>query len=222
MRKNIDVEQRAQEIGNAFDNCVSVFVYGSYARNSSIANDCEMGVLLDDTVGADYLNEFGKDYNTDLIKFFPFSIEEFVQYNITTTFTKNIFYNELLHDAYTVYGEDTVESLESPEITLEVLKRDIGFQIGQAFSGLKSYRRDHLELATDLVYKSGLFGARLKHYAETGEFITGYKNIAVHMENDLLSQLLQLRTSESMITEELVYNTLSYLRGDVEQSISSS
>lgn len=213
----MDVSEKIEKVENDID-CCSMFVYGSYARDNSISNDCEIAVLLDDSnIGSQSLKKFEQEFNQDnKIKFFPFSKQKFVNYNIITTFTTPIFYHEIINDGYTVYGDNILENLDYPVITKSDIMRDIGFQIGQAFTALKSYRRNEYKIAIEQTYKSGIFGSRLLYLVKNDELLTGYENIVKKVDEPILYELLKLRNNNSKIKESIIHDTLSYLRNDVE------
>lgn len=219
----MNIKERANRVSNSIDGCESMFVYGSYARNPQNANDCEIAVLLDSRdIGSELLNRFETCFNDGEIKFFPFSKQRFVSYDLRTTFTKPIFYREVIKDGYTVYGDEVLEDTLVPSIRKSDLKRDIGFQIGQIMAALKAHRKGSIEISTRLTYKSGILGSRLKYIIDSGDVLTGYDNIASTIGTPILDRLLQLRLSDDTVDESTIHDTLSYLRGDVESYIESA
>lgn len=220
----MNITESIENVSDNIDGCISMFVYGSYARNPDYANDCEIAVLLDsEDMAPKMLNKFETNFNNGNIKFFPFSKQRFVRYNLRTTFTKPIFYHEIIKDGFTVYGDKVLENISKPKIKKSDLKRDIGFQIGQIFAALKAHRYGESSVPIELTYKSGILGSRLKHIIDTGDVLTGYNNIVSTVEDPILHKLLDLRiNNDSVVEKSTIHDTLLYLRSDVEPYIESA
>lgn len=111
------------------------------------------------------------------IVLYPFEYEGFINYEIDTPFTKNIYLREIITAGKTLSGEKVIENLSPPPITISDLLQDISFYLGRALSAMLSQRQGDLIGAKSGFSKSCLFGIRDLIILEMNKFPVSYGDI---------------------------------------------
>lgn len=156
---------------------VSVFLYGSRARADFLKrSDFEIGVLIP-TDRYISRSELKKAVGEDGINVYPFRLEEFKNGLMDTPFQKIIYLRDLVVTGKTLHGEQVVENMKAPAITVVDVMQDLRFNIGYALSALISHRSKDFNTASLKFYKSCLFGTRSMLILKKRKFALSYDEI---------------------------------------------
>lgn len=159
---------------------VSIFVYGSRARNDAFAaSDFELGLLFHREHFASNETIRSVVDRTD-ISAYAFRTEDFISGTIDTPFNKNLFLFELSRYGRTVRGEKIVESFQAPDVRILDLFSEVQFNLGYALAAVIAHRDGSVSAASTLFYKSCLFGTRALIAAQSGIFLASYPDIFEH------------------------------------------
>lgn len=200
-------------------NPVSIFVYGSRARNDyNERSDFEVGVLFnrDKKWGRSQLATL---HNVPGLNIYPFVLEDFQQYKLDTPFPKAVYLRELLAGATTVRGQKIIEEMELPEVRLSDLIELATFQTAYALGAVLSVRQKDLVTASIEFTKSALFGARALVALELGSFPLGYNDIYEEaskldfLDEDakaILRHAMEVRNGQP-IDPTLLYKNITFL-----------
>lgn len=209
-----------------YDYCESVFLYGSSSREEDNVKDIELGVIFKSEVEksqSTLLNELDEITSSD-VNAFPFIKDNMTKGEIITSFTSTIFCYNIIKDGETIVGKNIVENLSIPNIKEEDLRREVGFQLGQALASLKSYRNNNYEIAKEMYSKSVLFGARAYIYKKEGVLYTNYSKIVKESKRllnnkeyiDCVENAHNVRNGKKL-KQSFINNGISFLREKVER-----
>ena len=209
-----------------FCNPVSIFLYGSRARNDFLKrSDFELGILIPKKR---YVKrgEIKKIINEKKFNVYPFEYEDFLRYKIDTPFQKTIYLRELILSGKTLRGKKIIENMKPPSIkVIDILQR-IRFDIGVAFASVFSYRYGSKINASLEFSKSCLFGLRcmeilkLKKFPLTyGEIYNLSGKLKLEGYEQLVTDAFGLRLGKSKFKEENLFKNISFLNKFIEPKI---
>lgn len=223
---------KAQQIANElleFTNARSVFVYGSRARDDFQSDsDYEIGILMDKEK---YISraEIKKRFIFDEVNIFPFHYEEFITGNPDTPFQKSIYMREIIEAGKTLVGEEIIENLKKPSISLLDVIQDVRFNLGYALASTHSYKNKDTATASLHFSKSCLFGTRDYLVFKTNKFPISYDDIANGSKELVLKEYqnlpiyaAQLREQKAEIDIDKLFQNVSYLNKMIEKELLES
>jgi hypothetical protein len=167
----------AKKLLKNYENCESIFLYGSHARKPKKSKDIEIGAIFNSKINKRKLLKELDNKTPKNTHAYPFIKENIKNKKPITSFTQPLFCLSIIKDSKTLAGKEIVETITKPKITQEDLRREIGFQLGQALAALKAYRNNNTQNAKELSTKPALYGSRTLIYANKKEFYTNYKKI---------------------------------------------
>jgi hypothetical protein len=224
----VDIESLAQEILN-FTNGISVFLYGSRARDDFYdESDYEIGVLMKESK---YIERsvIKKQFNEEGANIFPFRYENFIQNAPDTPFVKSIYMREIIESGKTVAGEKIIEKLKPPSIMLVDLIQDVRFNLGYALAATHSFRSGDNATASLHMAKSCLFGTRdcivlkLKIFPISYDEILELSNKLEYGSTEIYKKLpnyaYNLRKRNIEVEEQYLFRNISYLNQLVEPQL---
>jgi predicted nucleotidyltransferase len=200
---------------------ISIFIYGSRARNDFKANsDYEVGALFLKE-NKPRRSEIAKLHNIEGMNVYPFTMEDLEKYNLDTPFPKAIYLRELIGSAKTVFGEKILENMEAPEIKLTDLLERAAFDVATAFAAFRSFKTNDL-VTTSINFKSALFGVRVLEILELKKFPFTYDEIFELSEKLNLSPEYRALIEHAYkarkgakIEEQFLYTNISFLNQEV-------
>lgn len=206
-------------------NPVSMFLYGSRARGDHYeGSDYEIGVLYsrDKKISRTEI----RNLNTlDNAYFYPFEYEGFLNYNIDTPFTENIYFRDIIGMGKTVFGKNVVENFKSPSINTLDLLSEVRFESGLALASVFSFRRNDIVTSKEEFSKSCLFGLRCLIILETKQFPYSFEQIyksfsllEIDEYKDLIDNAFEIRKGGE-IQESDLYRNISFLNRIVKRKI---
>lgn len=209
-------------------NPASIFLYGSRARTDFLKrSDFEIGVLLPKSR---YVSrgEIKKNIDIPTVNIYPFILENFKNGAIDTPFQKSVYLRELTTAGKTLYGEEVIEHMKPPSLTIVDLMQDLRFNIGYALASIISHRNKDSKTASLEFYKSCLFATRSlvalkkKKFALTYDEIFSFsKEVNLGMYSDLVALAYKCRLGKSKYTENSIYENISYLNKFIEPELVS-
>ncbi|MDD3007103.1 MAG: nucleotidyltransferase domain-containing protein [Candidatus Pacebacteria bacterium] len=207
-------------------NPVSIFLYGSRARNDFLErSDFEIGVLMHEY---NYISrgKIASEINGNNFNIYPFKYEDFLKGKIDTPFQKSIYLYELVGAGKTLRGEKVLEKIKLPAITIVDLIQSIRFEIGYSLASIMSQRNGDFKTASLEFYKSCLFGLRcleileLKKLAFTYEDIYNLsKKINLGEYDDLVSTAHSLRLRGGNCEDKYIFQNISFLNDFIESRL---
>ena len=220
---------KAQKIADdliKFTNAISIFLYGSRARDDFYSeSDYEIGVLMD---RKKYISraEIKSRFDIKGINIFPFYYDNFVAGNPDTPFQKSIYMREIIEAGETLAGEKIIENLKSPAISLLDVIQDVRFNLGYALAATHSFRNGDNATAALHLAKSCLFSTRDFIIFKTNKFQISYDNIIdAAKELDLLeyqnlpAYAAKLRKGEIEVEDKSLFQNISYLNKFIENEL---
>lgn len=210
-------------------NPVSIFLYGSRARNDFLErSDFEIGVLMysDKYIKRSAIQEKITETNVNV---YPFKLEEFINGNLDTPFQKSIYLREIITSSETLYGKDVKELKSPPQISLIDIMQDLRFNIGYSLASVISHRNKDYKTASLEFSKSCLFGSRSLIIHETKSFPLTYdeiytmtKELDLDIYSDLVSTAYDCRLNNSEYTANDLFTNISYLNNFIETKITDT
>ena len=207
-------------------NPVSVFVYGSRARNDfSEKSDYEIGVLIPKKR---YVrrSKIKKAILLKSVSIYPFEYEDFKRGKLDTPFNPSLFLRELLISGKTIYGKDILRKMKLPAIKVVDIIQDLRFNLGYAFAAMHSFRNGDKFTASYEFYKSCLYGTRCLEILKLKKFPSGYKEIKnlskklrLKEYESLIEKAYKVRIGKNKLEEDNIFQNISYLNEMVEREI---
>lgn len=209
-----------------FTNAKSIFLYGSRARADFYGeSDYEIGVLM---VKNDYISraEIAERFKDKDVNIFPFHYDDFVAGNPDTPFQKSIYMRDIIETGKTLVGEEVIENLKLPTISLLDIMQDVRFNLGYALAATHSYRNGDNVTASLHFAKSCLFGTRDYLIFKTGKFFVSYddilnasKKIDLQEYKGLPEYAFQMRKQKTDIDGKKLFKNISYLNKLIEKEL---
>ncbi len=203
-------------------NPISIFLYGSRAKWGFMEDsDYEVGSVFDENnkVSSQELQEV---VNSECIRIYSFSLEDFVENVPQTPFQHNIYMYELQNSSKIIHGRDIFTELPKVQIHLVHLLQEVRFCLWRATSWLLEFREWNKKLAQESVYKSGLYGLRCLEIAILWDFAFSYTQIFEYSKrldfeflSENLAKLMEMREWSDHLDIGIIYDTLTLL-GDIE------
>lgn len=209
-------------------NPVSIFLYGSRSRTDFIEeSDYEIGILYkkENKVSRSELVKRHTELN---LRIYPFNYEEFINNDLDTPFPKAVYMKGLISKAKTLYGQNIVETMNPPIITLIDLLEEAVFQMSRAYTAMLSQREGDTENAKAGFVKSVLFGTRTLIVLRHKEFPVGYDEIVNFAKilnidseyHDLIEYAFEVRNGKEL-DASYIYKNISYLNRIIIKEIES-
>ena len=212
-----------------FCNPISIFLYGSRARNDFTKNsDFEIGVIISKNkrISGDKIR---RHFNKNNFKIYVFRYEDFIKKRIDTPFQKSLFLREIILSGKTIRGKRILENLTPPKIKVIDLIQDLRFNIGYSLAALNSYRNKDKKTAFLELYKSCLFGTRsliilrLKKFPLNKEEIHKlFKKIKTGKFKPVINKILKMDKNKINCQEKDILENISYLNNFIEPEIMKS
>lgn len=207
-------------------NPVSIFLYGSRARNDFLpTSDYEIGVLMRKK---NYVrrSEIKKAINIKGFSIYPFEYERFVKYQIDTPFQKSIYLRDIAKGGKTLRGQKIIENIKVPSIKVIDIMQDMRFALGVAFSSMHSYRNGDKFTASYEFYKSYFYGLRCLEILKLKRFAIGYeeiyrlsKRLELGEYEDLVLAAYKIRHHKAKVKENDIFQNISFLNKFIEPQI---
>jgi predicted nucleotidyltransferase len=221
----IDPKQLADEIIK-LTGARSVFLYGSRAREDFYSgSDYEIGVLMEKEKYM-HTSEIKKHFDYEGVNIFPFYYEDFVAGKPDTPFQKSIYMREVVGEGKTLSGEEVIEGLKPPPITLLDVIQDVRFNLGYALAATHSYRNGDNGTASLHLAKSVLFGTRDYIIFKIQQFPISYDDILDNSKDvdlgeykELPEYAFRLRRREEDIDVKKLFQNISYLNKFIEAEL---
>jgi len=208
---------------------VSIFLYGSMSRGDFESySDYEIGIVYKatDKLSRQEIKELNK---FDNVKIYPFVYEELIKGEIDTPFPKYFYLRTISENSKDLFGEKIGNIVYLPKLSKQDLFESIGFCLGRAYSAVVSSRQNDMEAVRDGFTKSGLYGLQLLIMANSGEFVSSYKELAKKSEKlvtdefkELIEHIIEVRKGSTVVQLPLLYKNISFLNKIVLQAIKSS
>lgn len=200
---------------------ISIFLYGSYNTPDYIPgkSDLEIGILRknpDDAKSKDLRRIAEKYSNKNLtLRIYPYDLAGFKKGQLKTPFTKSVFVRHTILTAKTIWGDEVIEKLPLPAVTLLDAYREASFTTMRALSALFFLRAGNLKESQEMFYKSCLFSVLSLSYLQ-GKFPIGFKEIVKTSkklnltleEKRLINKAYQLRQGKTKPSTEEMYNLI--------------
>lgn len=163
---------------------LSIFLYGSRARDDFLpCSDYEIGILFDRTNMVDEC-KLQDTINADSqFRIYPYELESFIAGNFDLPFETAIFLKKVAFRGITIWGEQIIENMKTPPVTVTSIMRDIKFQIGRASDAIVCGNSGYDKIAAQLFFKSCLLGCKDLIILETRTFPSSYKEILYSSKN---------------------------------------
>ncbi|MDP3888822.1 MAG: hypothetical protein Q8Q24_02145 [bacterium] len=205
---------------------LSVFVYGSRAIGDFVKeSDWEVGVVFNES-NYTSRSSLSKLHSVKDLSLFPFKYEELVAGTIDTPWPKNIYLRELVSSAKTLFGDEIIENLPPPKITVFDLLQAIRFELGIAIAAAPiSYRNGDIKGAGKSFYWSCLYGTRCLEILDLNIFPIGFKKIYDLSKKLSLGEYVDLPIKAFNVRngvcldEEVLYRNISYLNKLIEEKL---
>ncbi len=210
----------------SFSNPVSIFLYGSRARNDYLdSSDYEIGVLYEKDKIIDEKTLNLKLACDDKYRIYPYEINEFLLGQLDIPFESSIFLRMVALKGLTLRGQKIIESFSPPAITLVSLLRDIKFQLGRASDSIILSRLGESAMSTKLFYKSCLWGTRNLIILLNNKFPVSYVDINEAASlidlgefKKIVDSAYKARIGGEVVFEDLISNVW-YLNRFVEKQL---
>jgi len=147
-------------------NPVSIFTYGSYNTSDFLPgiSDVEIGVVKGEEGQqiTQKLVELGNEFSSRgvILRVYPFSLVQLQKSDVDTPHTKSVFLRLLKARGRTIYGEQIVENLIPPPITLLDAYREAVNSTSRALDGWLFFREGLSTQGLEWAYKGTLYGTR--------------------------------------------------------------
>ncbi len=160
------------------------------------------------------------------LRLYPFVYEDFVANIPDTPFPKTIYMWNLVTKAKTLFGDDVIERISLPDITLIDLLEEAVFQIARAYAAMLSFRQNDLIGASEGFAKSTLFGAKVYLILKEATFPLDYNQIVVlalktKLEDDyksLITHATDVRNG-GKLDQQMLFKNISFLNQVVIKEI---
>lgn len=212
-----DISKVLEEVMNK-TSPVSVFIFGSAARNDSQKkSDFEAGVLY--SRGKTWTRKQLVDlYQLPNLRIYPFISEDLQKGKIDTPFPKAVYLRELVLTGKTVQGEKIIENMPLAQISLLDLLECNAFELGIALGAVLSSRQNDWATSNALFSKSALFGTRILLILEKRIFPLGFeqtylesKNLELDKESrEVINHAMAVRNGEK-VSPDFLYKNISFL-----------
>lgn len=222
MDKLSDVVEKIQKICKP----ISIFLYGSRARNDFLENsDFEIGVLMEKEK---YIKRstISKEISEEWFSVYPFKYEDFIKNDIDTPFQKSIYAYELISTGKTLYGEKVIEKMKLPEINIIDIIQDLRFNLGYALASVISQRNKDFKTASMEFYKSCLFWARSLIVLELKKFPLSYdeiynasKELDLGEYKELIETAYKVRKENGKYQDRDLFQNISFLNKYIEPKL---
>lgn len=204
----------------------SIFLYGSRSRTDFLpTSDYEVGVFYNEENMADELTLHSNLTPEKRFRIYPYNIADFTSGVFDLPFETSIFLRIVGMSGKTIWGEEVIEKMKLPPITIVSIMREIKFQIGRASDAIVCDRRGDNEFSAELFYKSCLLGTRDLVILNTRRFPVSYKEIlADSMALDLCEYAnLPLKAYNSRLNKQVdsadLLSNIWYLNRYIEKQI---
>jgi len=195
----------------------SIFLYRSSARSDQApSSDIEIGVVFEDEsfLGRSTLDSLGPTARA-----YPYRLGALRgDRPIETPFQREVFLRDLATSARTIFGQQIVEHIIPPPITVLSATEELRFNIGRALAALLSFRSGDMPTAIDGFSKSCLLGTRVLAMVDNGVFPATYSAIGAESReldlgrfDEVVHHALELRHAVVPLDRGLVYDNLDYL-----------
>jgi hypothetical protein len=204
---------------------VSIFLFGSRARDDFLdLSDYEFGVLYaKDQIPAEV--DFRNLITQAGCGFYHYEIDAFILGTLDLPFEQSIFIRSAIIGGKTVWGEQIIELMEYPPITVVSLMREIKFQLGRASDALVCFQLGHISTSARLFMKSCLWGTRCLSILKSKDFPISYlavieaaRKLDLGEYGDLPKKALSARLSSEVEKPDLFRN-VRYLSRFIERQI---
>lgn len=220
-----DLNKFLDEIEN-FSNPVSIFLYGSRARNDYLENsDYEIGILYESDKFIDERTLHSLVPHNKKYRFYPYEINSFIRGSLDIPFESSIFLRMISLKGRTLRGKSIVENFLPPHITVVSLMREIKFQIGRASDSIMLLRLGEDRLGAELFFKSCLWGTRDLIILLKNQFPVSYidinessKELDLEVFQGIVNYAYEARISGKVADSNLISN-IWYLNRFVEKRI---
>lgn len=207
-------------------NPVSIFLYGSRARDDYLADsDFEIGVLYRRERATNEIQLRLIVPLTKSIRIYPYILEDFITGDFDLPFETTTFLRLIKNSAITLWGDRVVENFHPPAVTIVSLLREVKFQLGRASDAIVCHRSDNQMLAAEMFYKSCLLGTRdlvilkCRLFPNTyPEIVKSASGLNLKDYSLLVNCALETRLNRSATPENLIRN-IWYLNRLVERKI---
>lgn len=200
-------------------NPICIFLYGSMSRGDQNQNsDYEIGILYHASSKVSR-SELSKYHNITELKLYPFTVEDFQNFNLDTPFSKKFYINTLISTAKILVGEDVFKNISLQKIIQSDLIELVAFSQGRAYSAVVSSRQNDMIAVTDHFTKSFFYGLQALAFIKNKQIIYSYQELknAVTTLNippefdELTNHVFDVRFKNISPNKDLLYKNISFL-----------